>query len=540
MHYPPPSSLPPGSKCVAYLRDSGGTDQEDSVERQEMELRTWCATYGIELTTIYADEARTARRDVHKRKDLLSMMAHFRNGGEEVGVIIWNYERFARNAKHGRTFIAELDSLNKTLVSLTDYIPEGPERHLFQEIKLYSAEMTSSKISVDVSSGLRRMVDVHKAMPGTPPRGIRRGAPIQIGIHRDGSPRIVHKWEPDPDLKNKVHQAFQMRAHGATVRHIQKETGLYNNNNSWTTFFSNPLYKGTLVYGDLVIDNYCEAIVPAELWDAANAVSKRRGLARVGDHHHPHRVNSEYLLSSLVFCQVCGSPMNGHTFKRWHYYACSRHLRRHDCPARHVPREAIENGVIEALLDQVLTLESLLNIQSRLQASYDATRETVTAERLVLDRKLRAAKKEISNLVKAIKNNPGSRALHKSLNEAELEESEIRVQLTALELSSQPPPHLELPALARMAEWLSDHLRNGTLEEKKFLLHNIVTRIVVRRGDTEIMGFVYYLPPQQQITLAEKGEGNLVYGRVPPRSTVNTDQIVLFIPVKKHKAPLPK
>lgn len=513
--YPPPAALPPGSQVVGYLRDSGGTNQEDSVERQEEELRRWCAQYGLDLVYVYVDRARTARRDIHKRKDLLSMMIHFREGGGEAGVIVWNYERFARNIKHGRAFISELEALNKVFVSLTDYIPDGPEKFLFQDMKLYAAQSTSAKISIDVTSGLRRLVQTYGGMPGTPPRGFRRGPVMDVGTHRDGTPRQARAWEPDPEQIGMVRKAFELRARGASLPLIQKETGLYKSDNSWGDFFSNPLYKGILEYGDLTIEDYCEPIISPELWDAANLVNYQRGRARMGQ-HNPRRVGSEYLFSGLVFCQICGAPMNGHTIKNWQYYACSRRQRRHDCPARMLPRDSFEVGVVEALIEQALTLENMLAMQGRLQAAFERVRTAAVDETVELNRKLKACRKEITNLVAAVKKGTHSRSILDALGDAEAQETEIRLQLAALEEANQPPPTFEMPTLSRMAEAITRTLRHGETDARRFILRNLITRIIARREEATVTGVVYYIAPQQ-ITLTQQGEGNYVYGQVPPR-----------------------
>jgi DNA invertase Pin-like site-specific DNA recombinase len=43
---------------AAYLRDSGGEEQELSIEQQEKEIRAWCLEKGYILTAIFKDEAR--------------------------------------------------------------------------------------------------------------------------------------------------------------------------------------------------------------------------------------------------------------------------------------------------------------------------------------------------------------------------------------------------------------------------------------------------------------------------------------------------
>lgn len=534
IYYPPPSSLPPGSVVVAYLRDSGGTKQEDSIERQEEELRRWCLTYSLELAAIYTDAARTARKDLHRRKDLLSMMQHFRDGGAEAGIIIWNYERFSRNIKHGRAFIAELESLDKVLVSLTDNIPEGPEHYLFQEIKLYSAQMTSAKISVDVTSGLRRLVEVHGAMPGTPPRGFIRGPALEVGTHRDGTPRIVHRWEPDPERVHQVRMAFEMRARGSTYREIHAATRLYNSVNCWKTFFNNPIYKGVLEFGDLVIDDYCDPIVDADTWEAVQIINHKRGIVREGS-HNPKRLVSHGLLSGLVYCQHCGAPMSVTSIKQWYYYVCTRHVRRHDCPARRIPFEALETGIIRALLDQILTLENLLMVQARLETAYQRVKSSSLDHKIDLNRQLKANKREISNLVTAVKSGQYSKALLDALAEAERREGELAFQLRMLDAGNQKPDHFEAPTLAQMAAHITAALTGEDQDEKRAQLHGLISRIIVRRTNAMIEGVMYYVPPQSKKKFPERELGN---GRSAPTEARGDYLIPIFIPVKKHKAPL--
>jgi len=53
------SPFQPGSLVAAYLRDSGGNDQDVSTIRQEDELRTWCDVNHVQLTRVFKDVARS-------------------------------------------------------------------------------------------------------------------------------------------------------------------------------------------------------------------------------------------------------------------------------------------------------------------------------------------------------------------------------------------------------------------------------------------------------------------------------------------------
>ena len=58
-HIPPPATLPPGSIVNGYLRDSGGMAQEQSVAQQREVLEEYCNRYGLVLTHVFADEAKS-------------------------------------------------------------------------------------------------------------------------------------------------------------------------------------------------------------------------------------------------------------------------------------------------------------------------------------------------------------------------------------------------------------------------------------------------------------------------------------------------
>jgi DNA invertase Pin-like site-specific DNA recombinase len=64
--YKPPKSLSPGSMVIAYLRDSGGPKQEESIGQQERAITEYCRQYGLILQKIYSDTAsgrKTKNRD---------------------------------------------------------------------------------------------------------------------------------------------------------------------------------------------------------------------------------------------------------------------------------------------------------------------------------------------------------------------------------------------------------------------------------------------------------------------------------------------
>ena len=97
-------------------------------------------------------------------------------------------------------------------------------------------------------------------------------------------------------------------------------------------------------------------IVDAATFEAAGALLAERG-RRVG----LRRANSsDYLLSGLVRCLRCGAQMvgsaaNGHG-GRCRYYTCHARLRHgmsHGCDQERIPAEALEEAILELVVERL-------------------------------------------------------------------------------------------------------------------------------------------------------------------------------------------
>src|SRR5262245_34837243 len=91
-----PKELPRGSIVWAYLRDSGGDGQEQSVPQQRMELELFCQFWGLVLAMVFADEAKSGGSVVGRDQftDMLDLSAD--PDMRPAGLLLWNFARFAR------------------------------------------------------------------------------------------------------------------------------------------------------------------------------------------------------------------------------------------------------------------------------------------------------------------------------------------------------------------------------------------------------------------------------------------------------------
>jgi hypothetical protein len=196
----------------------------------------------------------------------------------------------------------------------------------------------------------------------------------------------------------KIKQAFEMKATRATLQQIHNATHLYSSLNSYKTFFENPLYIGILHFGDLTIDDYCEPVIDRPTWDAVQRILKESE-QRSSPEHHPRRQAANYLLSGLIYCARCRSPLWGMSSQQrdgsyYLRYACTQAKRRRDCDFQPIPARSLERAVIARLHSWFEDPNNLADLLDADQAEQDQLVERAKVKILEKQKELRSLRKQ--------------------------------------------------------------------------------------------------------------------------------------------------
>lgn len=454
---PPPTTLPPGSTVWAYLRDSGGPTQDRSVEQQRAIIEEYCAKWGLILIHPPFEDLHKSGTTARNRNDFDYMMSL--SASERLrpkGLIIWNHARFTRGgADDAQFYKSTLRKRGIIIHSLTDKIPEGKFAPVIEALIDTANSAKAEEAAYGAWRGLRHLVK-QGAVPGTPPKGIRR-IPITVKSEQ-GTARIAHRWEPDPHTQHRILTAFQMKAQGKSLAQIHRATRLYGSLNSYNTFFNNPIYIGTLVYGDLIIEKYCKPIVPKKTWNQVQAIlaeHAKRNHTR-SERNHPRRASGTYLLSGLIKCARCNGPWNGLTSYQtngniYRRYLCNNVKQKHTCTVKPIPAKVLETLVIKRLeefFEDETNLINLLSLFSSDQAAHHAAADAAIASHRA---ELASVRKGLTNTANAIAELGGSAALLKKLRALENQDAEITAKIAALENAKTAPIHIPTPRQARTA-----------------------------------------------------------------------------------------
>jgi len=487
--------FPPGSLVCGYIRDSGGDTQELSAKQQENYMRKWCNDHGLVLTQVFIDAS--SGTTTRGRDHFDELINYFQTDPPIAGLLIWRHNRFARNVPDAQYYKGDIRRRGYIIHSLMDNIPQGTFQYVIETLEDTYAQKKSEELSEDVQRGLHdNLLDFH-TLGGFPPKGFKR-QPVKISTHRDGKPHMSSKWVPDPELVPIIQKAWVMRAAGATYGQIKKATNLFRSINSFTTFFRNKLYIGTLVFGNTTIDDYCQPIIDRATWDAVQKINHKNHR----DERPPRQRKSQspYTLSGLLTCGICGSPLSGTRIrsrdrKIYPYYRCTQRNRNRDCTAQSIPQKPLENHLLDIIVNQLLTPDSIADIQ-RHDANNRSTRKTaIDAEINALKSQHGPLQRKINNIIEAIADAGHTQVLLTALSDLEKQSRDLQSQISVLE--AQIPPPIDTPAITpnEINSYLRKALEKSTPTEKRAILNSFITSISIIRTGDKATGTIQHTPP---------------------------------------------
>ena len=410
-----------------------------------------------------------------------------------------------------------------------DHIPEGDYGRFIEFFIDMSNEEKRKQTSLDAKRGLKDLVEKHGCVPGTPPRGFKR-TPVDLGLRRDKTEHIAHRWDPDPDWIPRIKQAFIMKAAGSSLIQIHKQTRIYNSLNSYRTFYLNKIYIGILEFAELTIEHYCRPIIDRQTWDAVQrilALHADRQSVSAKNALHPRRRASPatYLLSGIAHCARCDSPLWGMTSRQrngsyYLRYACTRAKRNRNCDLQPIPARTLEREVIAnltAFFDDPDNLQALLEEDQRQLTDLTSQNTVLTAD---LQKRLKSVRRSIANVTEAIAERKTSKALLAKLTSLENDETDLQSQLHALTPhASHPtsPRPFTADAITFFSKRLVARLQSKDSVTVRAIIQATVNKVVIDRAKNYAFGTVKIHSPREPETSSEDppGEG-IITASTPP------------------------
>ena len=523
----------PLTPAALYARVSSDRQDVDlSVAAQLRALRDYAKANGYSVAREYVDEAESGR--IADRPQFREMIDEGSRPKAPFQVIlVWKFSRFTRKREHAVAFKAQLRRKGIRVVSITEQAEDNATGRLLEGIIESVDEYYSENLGQEVTRGMREAASRGYFLGSKAPFGYTR---VKVSDGVKDRPTL----EVDPVAAPIVREIFESSRRGNGLAEICKELngrGITNRGRRWQKnvvhyLLTNEAYTGTAVWGvkskdekagkPVRVENAWPALVSRELFDAV-----QQGLhQRAPTAQRPARVGSQYLLSGLLRCGVCGRSYSAQGAKsgQFAYYVCSSLFREGAgaCTARYLNAPKVEDLVIDKVRERILTEETITELVTLVAEEIDALAGEVNGRLTAINGELSDVETRLENLYQALETqqlpievlSPRILSLKSRQDQLVAAREEAEFQLERR--------RADLPTSKEIKGYVADFralFQDGTFPERKALIRNFVQGIEIVEDEAVL---TYTIPmPQDGVTKESASVLDFVQSG-PPYLTVDS------------------
>ncbi len=336
-------------RCAIYIRVSTAEQQihGKSLQAQKEYLEQYAADHNMTVAGIYADEGKTARKELKKRKAIHSLLNDVKAGKIDV-ILFWRLDRWFRNMSD---FYKVQDILDAHGVSWISASEPGINMETRDGRLQLNVVLSIGQNEVDTTSERIKFVNEASIRQGKLIFGEANMPPGYMTAQVDGVKRMVK----NPEQEAMVNAFFEFyRKHQnktAALKYIQE---YFNPDFSWSimrTMLSSEFYRGT--YRGIP---YCPAYLTETEYDEIQRIS-RKNIKQAPS-------GRIYLFTGLIRCPACGQMLSGTGVnsiinrktgekRSYCYYRCNHAAIDKKCTYRHkLSQNLVEKYLLTNLEDE--------------------------------------------------------------------------------------------------------------------------------------------------------------------------------------------
>jgi site-specific DNA recombinase len=487
------------NKAVIYARYSSKNQKKQSIYIQVEACEEFASKNGLEIVDQYCDYAKTGRNS--NRAELKRLIADSSKGLFSV-VLVNKLDRWFRNQRESLNCQETLKNNGVSLISTFEGANDSPHNKLVFGIQGLLAEHESDTISSRIKGGQHESASKCLHLGGTP----------LLGYDVDPATQKYIKNEHEAAVVKKI---FEMYTSNMGYKEILKylnsmgfrtKRGNEFSANSLHGLLKNEKYTGKYIYGvreDTIVNGRRRVVKrPREEWtivDGAMPViiekalfeQAQKKLSRNQKAAGQHKARKVYLLSGIIRCGVCGSPMHANTRPDGYssYDCASKNDHKKNCNNRGVRREDIDNFVIDKLYENLFSSTSVKELAGLLNEYNENMSSEATDEITLARHEYREIKKKIDRLLDFIAD--GSLKEHTAKNKlSDLEQKKSYARKHLRKMKEQnaivPIPEDEILDLLVKSKKLLKASDNSNAAERRNFMKSYVKSVIVYEDKIEV------------------------------------------------------
>lgn len=474
--------------AVIYARFSSDMQRKESIDAQIRACKYYAQNFGYNIVGIYADKAKSGK--YIRKRDQFQKMIIDSASGKFSAVLVHKLDRFGRNGVDTLENKRILEQNGVELISVVERLDKTPQGKLMLYIIVGMNEFYSANLAQETMKGLKENAYKCLHTGGIPPLGydVNPDKTYRINETEAAAVRLIFRMYADGFGYTEILRT--LAAHG-----YKTKRGHSFGSNSLHDLLTNEKYVGNYVFNKsasrdsrgkmnrhryksddqiIRIEGGIPSIIDKKLWDEVQIRMKenQRRAAR-------NKAKIDYLLSGKIFCGICGSAMVGDSkYSRgmeYAYYRCNRGGRTKECTQRSIPKDLVEQYVIQQINKRIFNPKIIDSICQRVYVSLNSDKDSNEINRLKAE--ISELDKKISNITHAIADGVYAPELKISLNELSDQRKQLQIHLFELEAI----PDAKNKTLEEIKTEFSAGADFGKLspDRQKIIIQKFVKRVVV-------------------------------------------------------------
>ena len=491
---------------VIYARvSSDSQDVNNSIEAQIAECQDFAKRNNITIVKLYIDEAESGL--ISSRPQFQDMM-HDATAKEKPFdvIIVWKFSRFSRDKFDNTIYKNRLQRRGIRIISIKEPIDDSPAGQMMENMIESMDAFYSANLSQDVRRG-QRQVAMRGYYPGNwAPYGYKIKK-----VQEDGGRAVHNTFIPDPPYDDIVRRIFREASAGRSITEtrdglnadgIPAPKGGRWSESTIHQMLHNLHYAGFIVWGvntkgedpPVIAEGRHEPIVSKEEFDQATQVLA----SKFRDVINPRQVSSEYMLTSMLRCGLCGEKLTGLYSKeaRIRYYVCTerKHHAIAGCELPFINVQKCDSEVLRVTLDELLAPENLQTaidlISKELSGPYEQQASTVST----LEGQIRKVQEQQERVMQAFEAGAYSVTdFAKRIDPLRRSEADLAKKKADAEseLNQQAAVIAKPQMVLDFAKDVGEFIRHSSAKERKQVLKKFIKTIWVYPGRVKI---IYSIP----------------------------------------------